>query len=157
MKEMIFLFVLSVGSGKKRVKYFFLCCISLIAAGSIALSAGFLSDSAKGRGKNASADIVKSESLCREYLSLNALPQLLSARKIIIPEQSSGCQEYYDRLRESGCDLSEYSGKDCILYTYSFTDNKGDGLLSLYVRDREIIAAEKIYSADADVTALSSR
>ncbi len=157
MWEMIFLFVLSVGSGKKRVKYCFLCFISLIAAGSIALSAGFLSKSAKDSEKNASADIVKSESLCREYLSLNAVPKLLSARKITIPGQSSGCREYYDKLKERGCDLSRYGGKNCILYTYSFTDDKGDGLLSLYVRNREILAAEKIYAAEADVTALSSR
>ena len=73
-------------------------------------------------------------------------PETESFRTVIVPEQLEGIMAQYNKLQlKQGYDLSRHLGESCLQYCYEVTnypDRRGQVLVSLYLQDGEIIAAD---------------
>ena len=73
-------------------------------------------------------------------------PESESFRTVIVPDQLEGIMAQYNKLQlKQGYDLSRHLGESCLQYCYEVTnypDSDGKVLVSLYLQDGEIIAAD---------------
>ena len=69
-----------------------------------------------------------------------------SFRTVIVPDQLEGIMAQYNKLQlKQGYDLSRHLGESCLQYCYEITnypDSDGKVLVSLYLQDGQIIAAD---------------
>ena len=73
-------------------------------------------------------------------------PESESFRTVIVPDQLEGIMAQYNKLQlKQGYDLNRHLGETCLQYCYEVTnypDADGKVLVSLYLQDGEIIAAD---------------
>ena len=73
-------------------------------------------------------------------------PESESFRTVIVPDQLEGIMAQYNKLQlKQGYDLSRHLGESCLQYCYEVTnypDSDGKVLVSLYLQDGQIIAAD---------------
>ena len=73
-------------------------------------------------------------------------PQTEAFRTVLVPDQLEGIMAQYNKLQlQQGYDLSRHLGESCLQYTYEITnyaDSDGKVIVSLYLQDGEIIAAD---------------
>ena len=69
-----------------------------------------------------------------------------SFRSVVVPQKLEGIMAQYNKLQlQQGYDLSRHLGESCLQYTYEITnyaDSDGKVIVSLYLQDGEIIAAD---------------
>ena len=73
-------------------------------------------------------------------------PDSESFRTVIVPDQLEGIMAQYNKMQlRQGYDLNRHLGETCLQYCYEVTnypDADGKVLVSLYLQDGEIIAAD---------------
>ena len=73
-------------------------------------------------------------------------PDTEAFRTVLVPDQLEGIMAQYNKLQlQQGYDLSRHLGESCLQYTYEITnyaDSDGKVIVSLYLQDGEIIAAD---------------
>ena len=73
-------------------------------------------------------------------------PESESFRTVIVPDQLEGIMAQYNKLQlKQGYDLSRHLGESCLQYCYevmNYPDSDGKVLVSLYLQDGQIIAAD---------------
>ena len=73
-------------------------------------------------------------------------PESESFRTVIVPDQLEGIMAQYNKMQlKQGYDLNRHLGETCLQYCYEVTnypDSTGKVLVSLYLQDGEIIAAD---------------
>ena len=73
-------------------------------------------------------------------------PETEAFRTVLVPDQLEGIMAQYNKLQlQQGYDLSRHLGESCLQYTYEITnyaDSDGKVIVSLYLQDGEIIAAD---------------
>lgn len=73
-------------------------------------------------------------------------PETEAFRTVLVPDQLEGIMAQYNKLQlQQGYDLSRHLGESCLQYTYEITnyaDSDGRVIVSLYLQDGEIIAAD---------------
>ncbi len=73
-------------------------------------------------------------------------PETESFRTVVVPKKLDGIMAQYNKLQlQQGYDLSRHLGESCLQYTYEITnyaDSDGKVIVSLYLQDGEIIAAD---------------
>ena len=73
-------------------------------------------------------------------------PDTEAFRTVLVPDQLEGIMAQYNKLQlQQGYDLSRHLGESCLQYTYEITnyaDSDGRVIVSLYLQDGEIIAAD---------------
>lgn len=67
-------------------------------------------------------------------------------RTVIVPDKLEGIMAQYNRMQQAqGYDLSLHLGESCSQYSYeltNYTDAEGTVLVTLYIQDGELIAAD---------------
>lgn len=67
-------------------------------------------------------------------------------RTVVVPDQLDGIMAQYNRMQQAqGYDLSLHLGESCSQYSYeltNYTDSDGTVIVTLYIQDGEIIAAD---------------
>ncbi len=73
-------------------------------------------------------------------------PETESFRTVVVPDVLEGIMEQYNKMQlPQGYDLNRHLGESCMQYCYDVTNYPGhDGrvVVSLYIQDGEIIAAD---------------
>ena len=73
-------------------------------------------------------------------------PETEAFRTVLVPEQLEGIMAQYNKLQlRQGYDLSLHAGESCLQYSYEVTnyaDADGKVIVSLYLQDGQIIAAD---------------
>ena len=73
-------------------------------------------------------------------------PETEAFRTVLVPEQLEGIMAQYNKLQlQQGYDLGQHLGESCLQYTYEVTnyaDSDGKVIVSLYLQDGQIIAAD---------------
>ena len=73
-------------------------------------------------------------------------PASESFRTVLVPDTLEGIMAQYNKLQlKQGYDLNRHLGESCLQYCYEITnypDSSGKVLVSLYLQDGEIIAAD---------------
>ena len=73
-------------------------------------------------------------------------PETESFRTGVVPDALEGIMEQYKKMQlQQGYDLNRHLGESCLQYCYEVTnypDSDGKVLVSLYLQDGEIIAAD---------------
>ena len=73
-------------------------------------------------------------------------PETEAFRTVLVPDQLEGIMAQYNKLQlQQGYDLSRHLGESCLQYTYEITnyaDSDGKVIVSLYLQDGEVIAAD---------------
>ena len=73
-------------------------------------------------------------------------PETEAFRTVLVPDQLEGIMAQYNKLQlQQGYDLSRHLGESCLQYTYEITnyaDSDSKVIVSLYLQDGEIIAAD---------------
>ena len=69
-----------------------------------------------------------------------------SFRTVVVPDELEGIMLQYNRMQQAqGYDLNQHLGESCRQYSYeltNYTDSDGTVLVTLYIHDGEIIAAD---------------
>ena len=69
-----------------------------------------------------------------------------SFRTVIVPDKLEGIMAQYNRMQQAqGYDLSLHLGESCSQYSYeltNYTDADGGVIVTLYIQDGELIAAD---------------
>ena len=69
-----------------------------------------------------------------------------SFRTVLVPQKLEGIMAQYNKLQlQQGYDLSRHLGESCLQYTYEVTnyaDSDGKVIVSLYLQNGQIIAAD---------------
>lgn len=69
-----------------------------------------------------------------------------SFRTVIVPDKLEGIMAQYNRMQQAqGYDLSLHLGESCSQYSYeltNYTDAEGGVIVTLYIQDGELIAAD---------------
>lgn len=69
-----------------------------------------------------------------------------SFRTVVVPDELEGIMLQYNRMQQAqGYDLNEHLGESCRQYSYeltNYTDSDGTVLVTLYIQDGELIAAD---------------
>ena len=69
-----------------------------------------------------------------------------SFRTVVVPDKLDGIMAQYNRMQQAqGYDLSLHLGESCSQYSYeltNYTDSEGTVIVTLYVQDRKLIAAD---------------
>ena len=98
--------------------------------------------------KNADYDLTTLEGRTAYLQSLGweIDPDSESFRTVIVPDQLEGIMAQYNKMQlRQGYDLNRHLGESCLQYCYEVTnypDADGKVLVSLYLQDGEIIAAD---------------
>ena len=73
-------------------------------------------------------------------------PDSESFRTVIVPDKLDGIMAQYNRMQQAqGYDLSMHLGESCSQYSYeltNYTDSDGTVIVTLYVQDGKLIAAD---------------
>jgi hypothetical protein len=73
-------------------------------------------------------------------------PDTEAFRTVLVPERLEGIMAQYNKLQlQQGYDLSRHLGESCLQYTYEVTnyaDSDGKVIVSLYLQNGQIIAAD---------------
>lgn len=73
-------------------------------------------------------------------------PDSESFRTVVVPDKLEGIMAQYNRMQQAhGYDLSLHLGESCSQYSYeltNYTDAEGTVLVTLYIQNGEIIAAD---------------
>lgn len=73
-------------------------------------------------------------------------PETEAFRTVLVPEELTGIMAQYNKLQlQQGYDLNLHLGETCLQYTYEVTnyaDADGKVIVSLYLQDGQIIAAD---------------
>ena len=73
-------------------------------------------------------------------------PDTEAFRTVLVPDQLEGIMAQYNKLQlQQGYDLSRHLGESCLQYTYEVTnyaDSDGKVIVSLYLQNGQIIAAD---------------
>ena len=73
-------------------------------------------------------------------------PETEAFRTVLVPDQLEGIMAQYNKLQlQQGYDLSRHLGESCLQYTYEVTnyaDSDGKVIVSLYLQNGQIIAAD---------------
>ena len=73
-------------------------------------------------------------------------PDTEAFRTVLVPDQLEGIMAQYNKLQlQQGYDLSRHLGESCLQYTYEITnyaDSDGKVIVSLYLQNGQIIAAD---------------
>jgi len=69
-----------------------------------------------------------------------------SFRTVVVPDKLDGIMAQYNRMQQAqGYDLNLHLGESCSQYSYeltNYTDSEGSVIVTLYVQNGEIIAAD---------------
>ena len=69
-----------------------------------------------------------------------------SFRTVVVPDKLDGIMAQYNRMQQAqGYDLSLHLGESCSQYSYeltNYTDSEGSVIVTLYIQNGEIIAAD---------------
>ena len=67
-------------------------------------------------------------------------------RTVVVPDKLDGIMAQYNRMQQAqGYDLSMHLGESCSQYSYeltNYTDSEGSVIVTLYIQDGELIAAD---------------
>ena len=73
-------------------------------------------------------------------------PETEAFRTVLVPDQLEGIMAQYNKLQlQQGYDLNRHLGESCLQYSYEVTnypDFDGKVIVSLYLQDGQIIAAD---------------
>ncbi len=73
-------------------------------------------------------------------------PDTEAFRTVLVPDRLEGIMAQYNKLQlQQGYDLSRHLGESCLQYTYEVTnyaDSDGKVIVSLYLQNGQIIAAD---------------
>ncbi|MBQ3210816.1 MAG: DUF4830 domain-containing protein [Oscillospiraceae bacterium] len=67
-------------------------------------------------------------------------------RTVVVPDKLDGIMAQYNRMQQAqGYDLEQHLGESCSQYSYelkNYTDSEGTVIVTLYIQDGELIAAD---------------
>ena len=67
-------------------------------------------------------------------------------RTVVVPDKLEGIMAQYNRMQQAqGYDLGQHLGESCSQYSYelkNYTDSEGTVLVTLYIQDGKLIAAD---------------
>ena len=150
------MFIFTAKINKKRIVSIAAIALIVVAAVLLAKPRGqeYAADEALAGTSAAGSDIRTNDDRLSYILSMgySVLPDPLSEKEVIIPEQFDATYEQYNALqKECGFDLAPYAGKTVTQYVYSVTGYEGaeDVQLELLVYKNKVIGGS-IYTAAVD-------